>query len=108
MFLETMWEGEAQTKADAFKLPTLIAWLETKPPDMAYDYMCTTGQCLMGQYFSAVHSPVAGNGGDYVRFKSNPSKDVPISLSFRKVVSRHPRTFGAALKRARDLLSDGP
>lgn len=103
---QTNWKPETETKPDAFSLEGLIAWLETQPPETKYDY-CDSGACLLHQYFTANGVPVfcvsATNwytdGADHYRLHILPKK-------FNDVSVGRPRTFGAALSRARALLAE--
>lgn len=99
MLYDPKWEIE--TKVDPFKTESLIAWLETKRPEARYSYTCN-GHCLLAQYFLAhgfkdvsVTPYRLRHDGQTVRF----------SFGFENVAVRFPRTFGAALERARSLLT---
>jgi hypothetical protein len=82
--------------ADPFKTETLIAWLEMQPADTRYDY-CDPYKCLVAQYLQA-----HGLG----RRDSGLTTSNLFSLGWYDIVSAHPRTFGAALDRARKLLPE--
>lgn len=115
MLYDPKWEVE--TKADPFKLESLIAWIEKQPAEATYCYE-NNGQCLLSQYFALgagyqhVHmfSDCFVQGvqvGDMVgrdealRFFSRNIVRFP--YRFDDVAKGTPRTFGAALDRARKL-----
>lgn len=79
---------------------SLIAWLEKQPPEGEYDYR-SNNECLIGQYFKALGIGVAPNGiGPYDWWDTN-GKTHLLSAEFRDTAIGRPRTFGAALTRAR-------
>lgn len=99
MLYDPKWEVEL--KPDMYSLASLITWLETQRPDETYCYL-DHGQCLLGQYFKAqgftdvsIYSNGKWKHGDmadeYVRYP-----DI-----FNSIALHEPRTFGAALDRAR-------
>lgn len=96
MLYDPKWE--VKTKPDVFSLESLIAWLEKQPADEVYDYMNCHGACLLDQYGAAMAVPrnsatyrqldrAFDGGGGYF------------------IACGHPRTFGAALTRARKALA---
>lgn len=98
---------EARVKPEVFSLAGLITWLETQPPKKTYCYM-DSGACLLHQYFTAMGVPVAGVGGHHWRDRGgnlHPFEDG--TADFNSVSVLEPRTFGAALKRARKLAGIG-
>lgn len=112
MLYDPKWEQ--QTKADPFKLETLIAWLEKQPEGAIYNYNCN-GHCLLAQYFTAqgfkhVHMYTTGffHGQPVPGWMGEPEArahgcHTPMPATFDKVASWGDRTFGAALDRARAL-----
>lgn len=86
------------TKADPFHIDTFIGWLETMPPEGVYDYYPVDGTCLVGQYGAAVYGAGDRRWHDLHRVKNTP---------FCGIAQRRPRTFGAALDRARAMRGDG-
>lgn len=87
MYVDEKKSGEAIT--DPFSLENLIAWLETKPRDEAYNwYSCR--DCLAAQWIESVTGQV--------RFDFH--RVVPHYLEIAGY-GRH--TFGAALTRARAI-----
>jgi hypothetical protein len=84
---------------DIFSLPSLISWLETKPPGEEYNYL-SNDNCMLAQYFRAIGFPHARCGGDYVTLhETGKQTDLPDHL--RDVAKGSPRTFGWALAYAR-------
>lgn len=84
-------------KADPFLFSNLIAWLERQPTSDEYPYSCAR-YCLHGLYFrdhgySRIHvrkSQIDLDGTTY-----------DLSKAFITIAVKYPRTFGAALERAR-------
>jgi len=105
MLYDKRWDKQTETKADPFKLDSLVAWLEKQPAEKPYCYL-DHGQCLLGQYFAhhgfcevAIYSNgvlVHGKGREHVLY---PQVFNSIALM------SHPRTFGVALGHARRALS---
>lgn len=101
MLYDPKWE-KTETKADPLSLTSLIAWLEKQPTAKAYCYQ-DNGACLLGQYFTAhglVDVNVGGLTFNHGRYPNRPS--IPLPETFRAVARGNPRTFGAALERARN------
>lgn len=99
MLYDPKWE--AQTQPVIFSLANLIAWLETMPAKETYCYL-DSGECLLAQYFRA-SGKSASLGHTTVVFDGvMPVHQIP--RSFQDVATGRPRTFGAALKRARAAL----
>jgi hypothetical protein len=100
MLYDKRWD-KSEVKADPFSLESLIAWLEKQPATKRYDWENCDGGCLIGLYGQA-HGiswdamQRVDDGGD-----SPYSKLTPGGIAFR-----YPRTFGAALKRARKALAE--
>ena len=103
-----------KAKADVFTLASLIAWLETMPPNGEYDFYSKTGKCLLDQYLASHGLPGLASGldGDHVGFRNYHrlacillNSDDVVSDIANNVVSgianSVPMTFGAALDRAR-------
>lgn len=83
-----------------FTLESLIAWLETKRPEATYDYGCN-GNCLIAQYLKDVARMSEPRiGGHYYRNGIN-GDEVDLPHRWNDVAVQDPRTFGAALTRAR-------
>ena len=98
--------SKTETKADPFKLETLIAWLE-KQPAGTYDYTCCKS-CLLCQYFTDNGVDFLSVGPGYLRLHDYSSRDLPQSFDdVAGILSgKEGWTFGAALERARALHSD--
>lgn len=80
MLYDKRWE-----KTDPLSLDSLIAWLEKQPPQTEYDYLDRCN-CLLGQYLGR---PV------------HLDEEIAITNDDMDILQGYPRTFGAALKRAR-------
>jgi len=88
-----------EPKHDPFTLESLAAWLERQPADGAYDWEDCDGGCLIGLY-------AAAHGIPWVRMIDGPLGEEPyLKLTLGGIAVRHPRTFGAALTRARAALA---
>lgn len=99
MLYDPKWEIEV--KADPFSLESLIAWLEKQPTAKEYDFCDCNGRCLLDQYAAAMG--LKNESGLYVRLDAafDGAAGFYIAVGF-------PRTFGAALDRARDALDRHP
>lgn len=90
--------------ADVFSLKGLIAWLETQPPGEQYCYWAS-GTCLIGRYLrentDLILSVSPSGMANYS--EGGFEKRWDFESSIEKVSRLTPRTFGAALKRARRL-----
>jgi hypothetical protein len=100
-----------KTKADPFKLATLIAWLEKQDARQTYCFT-SNGECLLAQYFSAhgfvcvhmftdgfVHgTPIPSRWGMTEARARGLLTSIP--PKFNEIAEYGPRTFGAALRRA--------
>lgn len=108
MLYDPRWEVEI--KADPLSLEGLIAWLERKPADQEYDFL-DNANCLNAQYFKARGFPLFSCGTisfAYWRkkhflwlFPYKTMTEVAFPMAFNVVAVKEPRTFGAALERAR-------
>jgi hypothetical protein len=94
-----------------FTKKALVAWLEKQPRHGTYAYF-DTDKCLFGRYFQAMGLKYTGIGGEYWR-------SGPWTEDYGNTKHRFPKgwaevgcdsygsngghTFGAALKRARQL-----
>jgi hypothetical protein len=79
-------------KPDVFSLAGLIAWLETQDPTTEYCWI-DAHHCLYGQYCRA-------HGHEYVDVYERFSEQI---IPTGEISFPHPRTFGAALSRARAI-----
>jgi hypothetical protein len=92
---------KVETKPDVFSLESLIAWLEKQPAQETYCYS-SNGDCLLAQYFTGMgFVGVHVGGGD---FDHEGAINVKFPAILGDVAYYHPRTFGAALSRARAAL----
>lgn len=88
------------TKADPFKLKTLIAWLEKQPADGAYCYL-SNGACMLAKYFTAQGLKRVELGANFLSHAGGVRK---LPTAFNGIAQYGPRTYGAALDRARALV----
>jgi len=107
MLYDQRWD--AKTKADPFSLESLIAWLEKQPADGVYCY-ADTGHCLISQHFKAAgFGPrIAVGVGSFCTAPLRSerwSRDNNYPSAFDDIAVARPRTFGAALTRARAVLA---
>ena len=107
MLYDPKWEKPA-VKADPFSLESLIAWLEKQPADKTYCYV-ESNACLLSQYFSekmgeAICIVPEGyrRAVEGLTYKSYPA----IFNAVARGTTEWKWTFGAALSRARALMSE--
>lgn len=87
---------------DVLSFESLIAWLEKQNPRKGYNYDDCKGGCLYGQYMAS-HGIRWDESG---AMEGNQSpRGAFCSMVYATVASAGPRTFGAALKRARAALT---
>lgn len=100
MFFDPQCKPEVKpaTTPDIYALPTLIAWLETKPKDGTYNFYNCNGECLLGQYMTACGVKHQFGDGQYAELAEVTNWGTGIAFE-------QPNTFGAALERARALQS---
>src|SRR4051812_11143054 len=91
MLYDKRWD---KPQADVFSLDSLIEWLEMQPGGTEYCSM-VPDSCLMGQFARAMGTPTTDAG--------NKSCDLTEGWPFNSIAFDLPRTFGAALDRARKL-----
>jgi hypothetical protein len=103
MLYDPKW-SKPEVKTDPFKLETLIAWLEKQRASEPYCFL-SNGECLLAHYLTGRgYRNVNAGGYDFAHADSTERVDFP--YAFRIVAKGHPRTFGAALERARSLVHD--
>jgi hypothetical protein len=83
---------------DIHSLDSLIAWLETKDPQKSYDY-ASTHRCMCAQYYKAKGYWLVVMWRTMFYHGLFDSTTLP--KHFNEIAECTPRTFGAALKRAR-------
>ncbi len=87
-------------KWNATSIASLVAWLEKQPADKSYSYgHC--GRCLLAQYFTAQGFENVLVGGSEWSHGEGLGHDCLLPEAFRDISGGLPRTFGAALERAR-------
>lgn len=88
---------KTETKADPLSLDSLIAWLEKQRAGAVYCYE-DHGQCLAAQYNRSIDrdysAPLCG---------WPPTAEDDFDYRLEWIALQKPRTFGAALERARKL-----
>ena len=90
MLYDKRWERPTRP-ARLFSRKRFIAWLEQQPPDAAYLYEpCDI--CAIGRYLKA-------NGTSYLDEIGN--HEIEIAKWNEEITSPFPRTFGAAVARAK-------
>jgi hypothetical protein len=104
MLYDPKWETTVSpvTKPDIYALPTLIAWLEKQPAEKTYCYL-KRGSCLLAQYFRSFGFTKVRIGGFTIDLDDQYGIKLP--RSFEDIPVAEPRTFGAALARARKMLA---
>lgn len=112
-FTRAVPEGQ---EADPFSLGSLIAWLEKRPAEDGYVYLCG-GHCLLAQYFAAIgFKRVTVFGDSFVHGRDVPGSygqekcrqvgwAIDLPPNFNTIATRLPHTFGAAFARAWSLES---
>lgn len=107
MLYDPKWEKQTEQKADPFTLVALISWIEGQPREKVYCFT-DNGECLLAQYFSFCGykkinmGPTDFHHGDRIPGKERPTVILP--RKFNDIAGELPRTFGAALERARAAL----
>jgi hypothetical protein len=104
MLYDTRWDRVT----DPMTTEALVAWLERQPAHKEYSYHCT-GICLLAQYFGHVHSArVLVGPNNYNVLRSDGFYDIDIRLpeGWNNIARDRPHIFGAALERARALLTE--
>lgn len=98
MLYDKRWD-KPEVKADPFSLKSLMEWLEKQPADDEYCFL-DTGGCLFFQYLDHNGVVVASVGGNYYRAEQH-GEMITLPHGWPKIAAEEPRTFGAALERAR-------
>jgi len=89
-------------KPDVMSMEGLVNWLEQQPASRKYEYY-DHRNCLVAQYLKAhgYEDPFVYSMG---RWQDNKGMDWSFPGEFDGIAADCPRTFGAALKRAKALL----
>ena len=85
---------------DPLKIANLIAWLETMPADTEYEY-ASNRDCLLAQFLKACGCTDVTCGSFSIDY--NGLQDEPLPVGWWRIALGRPRTFGAALERAKAL-----
>lgn len=104
MLFNTAWNKTPEVKPVDEMLSTanLVAWLEKQPADKSYDYE-SPHHCLLAQYFHQHGYSHARVGNHFVHWLDG-EKAVGLPRAFHAAATYEPRTFGAALRRAKAYL----
>jgi hypothetical protein len=105
MLYDPKWEAPAHTRNDPLKIGTLIEWLQNRNPQEPYCFL-DSGHCLFAQYFSA-HGFTNIDMGGWTIHHGMPRQKTPLPEYWDDIACNFPRTFGAALQRARKLAAGG-
>jgi hypothetical protein len=97
MLYDKRWDAKVSVKVNPLSLEALIAWLEKKPAEKRYCYD-DAGRCLAAQYNKSL-----GREYDVQWIGREPTPDSSFDYCLEWIAIEKPRTFGAALERARDL-----
>ncbi len=95
MLYDPKWEKPA----DIMTTTALIAWLEKQPEDAPYCYLAH-GRCLVAQYLAASGYEDV-NVFSHGTFNHSGGRDASYPIAFDEIALKIPRTFGAALRRAK-------
>lgn len=109
MLYDTRWDQSPSHTAKALKqspfLSGLIAWLDGQEPEKEYCYH-SSGSCLMAQYYQSLGYANALAGGDFIYLDQHSIKQTKFPSAFADIAANYPRTFGAALLRARAVMKE--
>ena len=100
MLYDPKWSA---AKPDVMSVEGLIHWLEKQPAEMDYSYLSVT-DCLLARYFKACGYWGVMCGGKTWNNWTLFSRQLP--KDFFGISVGVPCTYGAALKRARAVLSN--
>lgn len=101
------WKQDTETKPDLSKpsLEGFVAWLETMPPNGQYEFVACDGTCLIGLYATAIGHPKWIDIHTALLPHPHDCPEMYV-YDFGQLACGFPRTFGAALSRARALLAE--
>ena len=106
MLYDPKWEKTTETKPEVFSLAGLIAWLEQQPPEAEYDWPDIDG-CLLCNYLRAVTGVKRPAAQQWATSKSIGFDTLGKNWGYWQICKVQPRTYGAALARARAVLAAG-
>lgn len=87
-----------------FQLSSLISWLESQPPESTYTYS-DCGRCLLAQYFTAMGFKKIIITSESMYYRDPTERGQSLPSFFNQISLGSPRTFGDALKRAKEHLN---
>ncbi len=93
-------------KADPFSLRSLVEWLERQDGAKEYD-ADSPRVCLLGQYVAAVGGSYSPGSYTIGQLCVGTIGGEGLPMGTYSTAIKFPHTFGAALQRARNLLSEG-
>ncbi len=90
-------------------LASFIGWLESKDPKAEYDFQNCQGECLIGQYMTAIgiewgETPLDYFRGDWSKTNYIKTGRQIFGVGTFDAIAGSPWTFGAALERTRKLV----
>lgn len=87
-------------------LPKLINWLERQPAAQEYNYVCPQS-CLISSFLRAHGYPYAIVNSTFWRPRLLSQQQLsPLPPDIKRVAKEYPRTYSAALARARTALAE--
>lgn len=105
MLYDPKWEQKTETKPDTFSVAGLIAWLEQQPSDAKYDWASIDG-CVLCNYLRAVTGVDDPAARDWPNGTAGLGFDtLGKNWGYWEICAARPRTYGAALARARAAMA---
>jgi len=85
---------------EVFSLEGLVWFLERQNPKAEYDYWCN--ECCLGNYFTSRGHKVVRVGARNIGLRLDGATiDIPLYPGMNNIAASEPRTYGAALDRAK-------
>lgn len=99
MLFDPKWTKK--TKANPLSVGGLVAWLERQPAETRY-FFSDPENCLIAQYLTTSGYVAVGVGGfTFSHGYHNRRRHEKLPSGFTDIAAAFPRTYGAALERAR-------
>lgn len=104
MLYDPRWDKHL--KAATLSIDSLIAWLETQDPATEYTYR-RIDDCLICRMVKSLGYPKARVGSTMVWLRTSgmDDADIPLPRQMDDIAGQYPHTYGAALTRARAVVS---
>jgi hypothetical protein len=102
MLYDKRWEKANQATDYTLDLRDLVLWLEKQPAKKRYCYM-DDARCLFGKYFRHLGFKDIEVGGTGFSHSGTGGRRIEMTIAVQDIPADHPRTFGAALERAKKL-----